>query len=64
MRQVARDTLNRQLRAGIQDEELARLVIELREEGRLSVIHEEDRETRQPRIICSMGLGGAAEVRS
>ena len=35
LRQVAIDTLNRQLRSGISDEDLASRVIELREEGRL-----------------------------
>ena len=55
LRQVAVDTLNRQLRSGIQDDELARRVVELREEGRLCVIHEDD-EAQEPRIICSLGL--------
>ncbi len=55
LRQVATDTLNRQLRSGISDTELARRVIELREEGRLCIIHEEE-ESREPRIICSLGL--------
>ena len=55
LRQVAIDTLNRQLRSGISDEDLASRVIELREEGRLSIIHEDD-ESQEPRIICSLGL--------
>jgi len=55
LRQVATDTLNRQLRSGISDEGLAQLVIDLREEGRLCIIHEED-EVQEPRIICSLGL--------
>ena len=55
LRQAAVDTLNRQLRSGITDEVLADLVIELREEDRLCIVHEED-EHREPRIICSMGL--------
>jgi superfamily II DNA or RNA helicase len=55
LRQVATDTLNRQLRFGISDEDLARRVIDLRAEGRLCVIHE-DQETQEPRIICSLGL--------
>ncbi len=56
LRQVAVDTLNRQLKAGISDQQLADLVLILRDEGRLCIIHEDDRETREPRIICSMGL--------
>ena len=57
LRQVAVDTLNRQLRSGVSDEALAELVIALRNENRLCVIHEED-ERQEPRIICSMGLIG------
>ena len=59
LRQVAIDMLNRQLRSGIADEDLAGRVIELREEGRLCVIHEEE-ETQEPRIICSLGLATPA----
>ncbi len=55
LRQVATDTLNRQLRSGISDEDLAARVVELREEGRLCIIHQEE-EPREPRIICSLGL--------
>lgn len=55
LRQVATDTLNRQLKSGISDDQLAELVLMLRSEGRLCIIHE-DEEMREPRIICSMGL--------
>jgi len=55
LRQTAIDTLNRQLRSGISDETLAQMVIALREEGRLCIIHEEE-QIQEPRIICSMGL--------
>jgi superfamily II DNA or RNA helicase len=55
LRQTAVDTLNRQLRSGIADETLAHLVIALRDEGRLCIIHEEE-QTQEPRIICSLGL--------
>lgn len=55
LRQTATDTLNRQLRSGISDAALAELVIALREEDRLCIIHE-DEETREPKLICSMGL--------
>ena len=57
LRTSATDTLNRQLRAGIPDDDLARLVISLRNEDRLSLIHEEE-EPHEPRIICSLGLFG------
>jgi hypothetical protein len=55
LRQVAVDTLNRQLRAGVTNETLASLVLALREDGRLCVIHEVEQE-QEPQIICSMGL--------
>ena len=55
LRQTAVDTLNRQLRSGISDPKLAELVIALRDEDRLCIVHEED-ERQEPRIICSMGL--------
>ena len=55
MRQTAIDTLNRQLRSGIADDKLAELVVELRAEGRLCIIHEEEQQ-QEPQIICSLGL--------
>jgi hypothetical protein len=64
LRQAAVDSLNRQLRSGISDADLAQRVIELRDEGRLSIIHEEE-ESQEPHIICSLGLAspaGEAEV--
>ena len=60
LRQTAVDTLNRQLRSGIADEDLAHLVVDLREDDRLCIIHG-DEERREPRIICSLGLIGPEE---
>ena len=60
LRQTATDTLNRQLRSGIADEDLAGLVIEMREDDRLCIVHGEQ-ERREPRIICSLGLIGPEE---
>lgn len=53
--QSATDTLNRQLKAGIDDHKLAELVLTLREDGRLCVIDEQENQ-RDPKLICSMGL--------
>jgi hypothetical protein len=58
LRQSATDTLNRQLRAGISDEKLAELVMALRDDDRLCVVHEEEQLT-EPQIICSLGLAPA-----
>jgi superfamily II DNA or RNA helicase len=59
LRQAATDTLNRQLRSGISDEELARLAVSLWEDDRLCwVTGEEEGQVQEPRIICSMGLRG------
>ncbi len=55
LRETARDHINELLRRGGDDPELAALVIRLRDENRLSVIHDDD-ERREPRIICSMGM--------
>ena len=55
LRQTATDTLNRQLRSSISNENLAALVIELWETERLCII-EEERQTQEPQIVCSLGL--------
>ena len=55
LRQTATDSLNRQLRSGVSNEDLAARVIELWEDERLCII-EEERQTREPRIVCSLGF--------
>ncbi len=61
LRQPTTDILNRQLRSGISDDKLAELVVTLREEDRLCVVQEEG-PSREPQIICSMGLVSGAEL--
>ena len=51
----ARDILNARLNAGISDTDLADLVLGLRQDDRLCIIHDDDNE-HEPQIICSLGL--------
>lgn len=61
LRAMATDTLNRQLRSGISDEALADLCLSLYREDRLCIVTEEEHQTHEPKIICSMGLRGKHE---
>lgn len=56
LREAAKDILNRQLKAGITDSQLAELVTALRDDGRLCVIEDDEDEAQEPQIICSLGL--------
>lgn len=50
------DKLNRQLRTGISDDDLAALVTTLHRDDRLVVVNLHDEPVRAPRILCSLGL--------
>jgi len=57
LRETAREIINRRIKLGCTDDEMANLCIQLREEGRLCIIEQKDQETlRTPQIICSMGI--------
>lgn len=56
LREYARETINRQLKTGIDDHDLASLVVSLREDDRLSLTSDEELLQKDPQIICSMGL--------
>ena len=56
LRQSAVDTLNRQLRSGVDDMQLAEIVMSLREEDRLCLTGDDGAEVHEPQIICSLGL--------
>jgi superfamily II DNA or RNA helicase len=53
--ETAADTLNRLMRSGVNDEELAGAAKSLREENKL-VYEKEELAQREPRVVCSMGL--------
>ena len=55
LRQSAIDTLSRRFKDGIEDEQLASLVLALRTDHLLCIISEDERE-QEPQIICSMGI--------
>ena len=55
LRETAARSLNRQLATGLEDEQLADLVLNLRKDGRLCIVTEEQ-ATHEPRIICSLGM--------
>ncbi|HEX8925898.1 MAG TPA: hypothetical protein VF786_08915, partial [Terriglobales bacterium] len=56
LRQSAADKLNSKLRQGVQDEEFADFVISLREDDRLCQVDDSSEQTREPQLICSLGL--------
>ena len=56
LREYARETINRQLKMGISDEQLGSLVVLLRDEGKLSIKDEKERKHKEPKIICSIGI--------
>lgn len=57
--EIARDLLNRELRAGISDEKLVDLVLSLHDEDRLCVPKDETHRS-EPQIICSLGIAPEA----
>lgn len=53
--ETAADTLNRLMRGGVNDVQLAEAVKSLREEGQLTYT-KEDNAQRDPKVVCSLGL--------
>jgi hypothetical protein len=56
LREYARETINRQLKMGISDDNLGQLIVSLRDEGKLNLKDEEEIKYKEPKIICSMGI--------
>lgn len=55
LKESASDTLKRQLKLGISDEDLAELILALSSDGMLCV-HDGSQDSGPPQIICSLGL--------
>ncbi len=56
LKEFARETIGRQLKAGISDMGLAELATSLREEYRLCIVREDETADQEPQILCSLGL--------
>ncbi|MGO9274208.1 MAG: hypothetical protein ACLQOO_28885 [Terriglobia bacterium] len=55
LQQAAADALNRQMRLGTSDDQLASFVVSLWQQDRLCRV-EQEVEAQEPQIICSLGL--------
>ena len=60
LQQVASDALNRQMKLGINDQQLADFVVSLWTEDRLCRV-EDEVQSQEPQIICSLGLSSKGE---
>ena len=58
LRESAKDTLNRQLRSGIDNEQLAQLVVDLRTDDRLCIVQDES-EQQEPQKLEMLPHGSA-----
>jgi len=56
LKEYARDTLSRQLKAGISDEALSELVVSLRDDDKLCITDVNEQSAKKLQIICSLGL--------
>jgi hypothetical protein len=60
LQQVAADALNRQMKLGTNDQQLADFVVSLWTEDRLCRV-EDEVQSQEPQIICSLGLSSKGE---
>ncbi|MFI3189807.1 NgoFVII family restriction endonuclease [Crenothrix sp. D3] len=57
LQEIARETLSRQLKIGLSDEQLAQSILHLRAENKYCrIVLKDDDEQKPPSIICSLGL--------
>ena len=59
IRETAREMINRRIRFGVSDEDIASMLMQLRKDARLSVIEQKQYDSpKVPQIICSLGMRG------
>ena len=56
LRENAKYILGQQLKKGASAEDIVDMVVELRKNDELCIIHEDEAIEKEPQIICSMGL--------
>ncbi|MDR1385625.1 MAG: phospholipase D-like domain-containing protein [Planctomycetaceae bacterium] len=56
LRESAKESLVRQIKAGVSDGQLAELVLLLHNDERLVIKNENENQNTEPQIICSMGI--------
>ncbi|MFN3330601.1 MAG: hypothetical protein ACK419_06730, partial [Pyrinomonadaceae bacterium] len=56
LKESAQESIARQMRLGISDDDLLDMLIRLREEDKLCEVNNEASEPSEPQIICSIGL--------
>ncbi len=56
LKEVAKETFNRQLKAGIDDSHLAELAVSLSDDDKLCIVSEDEIKYKEPQIMCTMWL--------
>ena len=57
LRETAREIINRRIKLACTDDEMASLCMQLRDEGKLCIIEQKERDGfRTPQILCSLGI--------
>jgi hypothetical protein len=56
LKEDAIDAINRELKSGVDDEKLMEMLCSLNEQDKLCIRNEDEQDTKEARIICSMGL--------
>ncbi|AXE18048.1 NgoFVII family restriction endonuclease [Runella rosea] len=56
LREIAKERINRFFKNHVKDDDMVAMITSLREENNLCLISEDDTQSKDPQIICSMGL--------